>query len=220
MKQIVRFQNMVIPGKIRSEVRITIDERNAEYASTFEGSKTTNIVFYPIVTLSIVRTPSTDENGNKIKAPWNPNDSLGMTKYNLPILLRELKEIEKDMKIPELYTYHGKRLELNESIAEDKVRRVFMIGNVTLELSAVVIVQDDETRIEGIKMKFNNEQSSVLLTLNELTSLIHNIGNLDVDSIALMLYMNYITKPDKPTTFDSSSSQQPIVDILPKESIT
>lgn len=220
MKQIVRFQNMVIPGKIRSEVRITIDERNIEYSSLFEGNKSTSIVFYPIVTLTMVKASSTDENGNKIKAPWNPNDSLGMTKYNLPILVRELKEIEKDMKIPELYTYHGKRLELNESIAEDKVRRVFMIGNVTLELSAVVIVQDDESRIEGIKMKFNNEQSSVLLTLNELTSLIYNLDHLDVDSVALMLYMNYITKPDKPTTFDSSSLQQPVVDILPKDNFT
>ena len=95
-----------------------------------------------------------------------------------------------------------------------------MIGNVTLELSAVVIVQDDESRIEGIKMKFNNEQSSVLLTLNELTSLIYNLDHLDVDSVALMLYMNYITKPDKPTTFDSSSLQQPVVDILPKDNFT
>lgn len=215
MKQVVKYQNFVVPGKLRSEVRITIDEKGAEYATTYEGNKSTSISFYPIISLSIIRNPTMDENGNKVKVPWNPNDTLGMTKYNLPIIINELKGIQEDLKITDLYTYHGKRLELNEEVAS-KIRRVFMIGSVTLELSAVVIVQDDDSRIEGIKIKFNNEQSSVLLTLNELTSAIFNLDHIDVDSISMLMYLNYVSKPEKPTIFDASSLQ-PKVDILPKD---
>ena len=62
----------------------------------------------------------------------------------------ECRPSEESWKV---HTYHGKRLELNEEVAA-KIRRVFMIGNVTLELSAVVVVQQDESRVEGIKVKF------------------------------------------------------------------
>lgn len=215
MKQVVRYQNLVISGKLRSEIRINVDERGVEYSSNYEGNMNTSISLFPIISLTIIRPSVLDDNGMKAKTPWNPNDSLGMTKYTLPLFVDELKGIHKDMRIPELYTYHGKRLELNEEIAA-KVRRVFMIGIVTLELSAVVIVLDDDSRVEGIKVKFNNEQSTVLLTLNELTSLIFNLDKLDVDSIALMMYMNYISKPDRPKVYDASATQ-PKVDILPKE---
>lgn len=137
-----------------------------------------------------------------------------MTKFNLPIFTQELEGIIQDMKIPELYTYHGKRLELNEEVA-GKIRRPFVVGNVTIELSAVVIIQDDN-RLEGVKLKFNNEQSSVLLTLNELSSLCDNLKKLDVDTISMLLYINWINRPDRPKTFNRLDST-PKVDILPKE---
>lgn len=215
MKQIVKYRALTIVNKLSIDIRITIDDRAAEYASAFDGNKSTSIMFYPLVTVSLTRPPETDDNGNRIRAPWNPNDNLGMTKFNLPIFFEELSGIRQDMKIPELYTYHGKRLELNEEAAQ-KIRRVFMIGNMTLELSAVVVIKpEDDSRVEGIKMKFNNEQSTVLLTLNELDSLIYNINHLDVDSIAFMMYLNYIQKPEKPTTF-TPATLTPTVDIKPK----
>ena len=34
-------------------------------------------------------------------------------------------KLQEDLKITDLYTYHGKRLELNEEVAS-KIRRVFM----------------------------------------------------------------------------------------------
>lgn len=216
MKQSVRFLNLTIPGKLRVEVRITVDDRGSEYVSDFNGNKSASISLMPIIGVSITRPSEIDENGKRVRAPWNPNDSLGMTKYNLPILVEELNGIQEDLKTIDLYTYQGKRLELNEEVAA-KIRRVFMIGNTTLELSAVVIVQpEDDKRVEGIKMKFNNEQSSVLLTLNELSSLSFTLQNMDVDSLAMLMYLNYITKPEKPTLFDSSTLS-PKVDILPKE---
>jgi hypothetical protein len=215
MKQIVRYQNLVIPGKLRSEVRITVDDRGVEYISNFDGNKSTSLSIFPVLSVTIIRQSETDDNGNKVKAPWNPNDNLNMTKFNMPVFINELIGIQQDMKIPELYTYQGKRLELNEEAAQ-KVRRVFMVGNTTLELSALVIVQpSDESRVEGIKMKFNNEQSSVLLTLNELDSLIYNIRNLDMDSLSLLMYLNYVNKSGNTKSFDSTTLS-PKVDIVPK----
>ena len=161
-KQVVRYQSLVIPGKLRNEVRITVDDKGAEYVSNFDGNKSTSISLFPIVSITLTRQGETDGEGNRVRAPWNPNDNLSMTKYNLPVFLNELIGIQQGMKIPELYTYQGKRLELNEEAAQ-KIRRVFMIGNTTLELSPVVIIQGDDTRVEGIKMKFNNEQSSGIL---------------------------------------------------------
>lgn len=214
MKQIVRYQHLVIPSKLRSEVRITVDDRGVEYTSTFDGNRSTSINLFPIVTITLTRPGEIDENGNKIRAPWNPNDTLNMTKYNMPIFINELSGIQQDMKIPNLYTYQGKRLELNEEEA-NKIRRVFMIGSTTLELSPVVIINVDENRVEGIKMKFNNEQSTVLLSLNELDSLVFNLKNLNVDTIALTMYIQYINKPNTVKTFDVNTLT-PKVDIVPK----
>lgn len=216
MKQMVRYRCLAIAGKLTMDIRITIDDRSAEYTSMFDGNKSTSITFYPIITLSLTKPMETDENGNRIRPPWNPNDNLGMTKFNLPIFFNELRGIREDMKIPDLYKYHGKRLELNEEVAT-KIRRVFIIGNTTLELSAVVVINTaDESRVEGIKMKFNNEQSSVLLTLNEVDSLIYNIDHLNTDAIAFMMYMNYITRPEKPKNLDAKTIAPMVVDIKPK----
>ena len=136
-----------------------------------------------------------------------------MNKINLAIFKNEFKEIMNGMKTPELYTYHGKRLELNESMAEE-VRRVFMINpTMTVELSPVIIMQDDD-RLEGIKIKFNNEQSTVTLTLNEVTGFYEVISKLEIDSVAMLLYLNYASRPDKPKQFDALNP--PNVDIVPK----
>lgn len=215
MKQYVRYQTFVVPKKFRVEIRITIDEKGGEYISTTSaGDKSSSISFFPIVSLNIVRPSEIDESGMRKKVPWNPNDSLGMSRFNLPIMVRNLKQIQADMKIPELYTYQGKRLELNEAIAE-KIRNPFPIGNVIVELSAVVIVQPDDTRVEGVKIKFNNEQSAVLLTINELEVLTYNLDHLDIDSVSLLMYLNYITKPNHPTEF-TDETLSPKVDIIPK----
>lgn len=214
MKETVRYRCLTIPGKVTVDIRIVIDTRGAEYSSVSgDGSKNTSITFYPTINLNITRSSTLGEDGKMVRAPWNPNDSLGMTKYNAPIFIEEIAGIQKDMKIPDLYTYHGKRLELNEEVAA-KIRRVFMIGNVILELSAVVVVQQDESRVEGIKVKFNNEQSTFLLTLNELNSLVYNLTHLDVDSISMLMYLNYISRPDHPKSFEPSTIL-PKVDILP-----
>lgn len=219
MKQIAKYRCLVIAGKLTMDVRITIDDRSAEYTSMFDGNTSTSLTLFPIVTISLTKPAETDENGNRMRAVWNPNDNLSMTKFNLPVFYSELHEIFQDMKTPNLYTYHGKRLEINEEEAS-KIRRVFMIGNMTLELSAVVVIKQDETRVEGIKMKFNNEQSSVLLTINEVTSLLYNIDHLDVDNLAFQMYLNYVKKPSKGVTVPNTpviNQNLPKVDIKPKD---
>ena len=220
MKQIVKYRVLTIPTKLTVDLRITVDDRAVDYTSMFEGTKTTNVGCFPMIGIGLTKPSEIDENGQRIRAPWNPNDNIGMTKFSLPIFIEELAAIKKDMLIPELYTYHGKRLELNETLAA-KVRRVFMIGTTTIELSAVVLVKpEDESRIEGIKMKFNNENSSVLLTLNEMNSLLHNLETLNVDILSMMLYLNYIKNPSKPKSFETgtlTSTPSVDVDIKPKE---
>lgn len=196
MKQYVKYQTLLIPGKLRSEIKIIIDsEKRNEYASSFEGNNFLSLTVMPIISLSIIRPAETTESGVRIRAPFNPNDNLGMTKYTLPIFLDNVKSIKEDMKIPDLYSYHGDRLEINESKAES-IRKVFIIGNITVELSAVVFETEDEKRIEGIKFKFNNEQSSVILTLNELESLVYVLDHLNIDSTVLLMYLNLINRPD------------------------
>lgn len=214
MKQTTSYRFLSIQNKIRGDLKIIIDtDRNPEYVSNNASGTNTSIAFYPIVTLTIIKPPQIDENGQRVQVPWTINDSLSMNKINLAIFKNEFKEIMNGMKTPELYTYHGKRLELNESIAEE-VRRVFMINpTMTVELSPVVIMQDDD-RLEGIKIKFNNEQSTVTLTLNEVTGFYEVISKLEIDSVAMLLYLNYASRPDKPKQFDALNP--PNVDIVPK----
>lgn len=197
MKQIIRYRYLNIPNKLSGDIRITID-KDPEYSTVFDGGRSTNITLFPIIALSMIKNIY-DENGMRIKSPWNPNDSIGMTKFNLPIFIRELKSIEKDLLIPDLYRYVKERLEVDPEKAES-VRKVFMIGNTTIELSAIVI-EDDTAQYEGIKMKFNNENSVTSLSINELRSLIFNLENLNVDSLVLQLYFNYCKNDNtKPVT--------------------
>lgn len=211
MKHIIRYRYLNIPNKLSGDIRLSI-EKNPEYISSFEGGTSTNLTLFPIISLSINRPSSVDENGMKVKTPWNPNDSIGMTKYNLPVFIREIKCIEKDLLIPDIYHYVKDRLEVNPDKYES-VRRVFMIGNTTIELSPVVI-NDNDTLLEGIKMKFNNENSVTSLTINELRSLIFNLEHLDVDSITLSLYFNYGKDPSKKTFTQSN-----MIDIIPPKKL-
>ena len=211
MKQIVRYRFMTIPGKISGDVKITVDDRSSEYVSAYDGGRSTSISLFPVINVTIVRPTETDENGRRIRGQWNINDSLGLTKFTLPIFLRELNQIQRDMETPDLYTYHGTRLELNDAVAS-KIRRAFMLGNTAVELTATVLEQSDERKIEGIKMKFNNEQSTVLLTINELTALIYNVEHIDIDNLALSLYLTYVDRKKNIHNRDISMSK-PVIDI-------
>ena len=193
MKHVIRYNVLTISGKIRVELRVTIDDRNPEFHSVYEGDKFSSITLNPLLTIGIIRPVNFDESGNRIRSPWNRNDTLHMTRYTIPIFLRELKGIAQDLKIPNLYTYTGSRLELNDGVS-GKVRRVFMIGNTTVEMVPVIISQSDESRVEGIKVKFNTEESSVSLTLNDIESLSLTLGNVSIDALGFMLYSHYIKK--------------------------
>lgn len=214
MKQVLRYQALTVPGKLRVEVRLIVDDRGVESHFAGDSSQNVSIAPRPFIVANIVRPTETDENGQRMRAPWDPADSLSMTKYTLPIFLEELRSIYQDMKIPELYTYHGERLEINEEVAQ-KVRKVLRVGNAMVELSAQVIVQEDDTRVEGIKMKFNNEQHSVLLTLNDLAALLYTFDNINLDSVCLLMYAHFATRPNHPKVTNQGTFQEK-VDILPK----
>ena len=223
MKQQVKYQVVGIPGKLRFELKLLIDDTKdrGEYVATVNGDKFTSLTLYPILSLAIIRTGEVDENGNKTKAPYNPNDTLSMGRYNYPIIVSELSNIHKAFQTPDLYSYTDKRLEMNEELSI-KIRRVFMIGNTVIEIAPVVITQPDENKVEGIKIKFNNEQSSVLLTLNDVESLVFTMKTIDIDSIAMNLYNNYIKTGIKNYSSEQSAGNnfnKPSVDIIPKDNL-
>lgn len=210
MKQIVRYRFMTIPYKMYADIRITIDDSSrAEVSSTYNGGKSTNIILLPMINIQILRPKEVDGNGGRFR-PTSANDSIGLTKFNFPTFINELKAINEDMKTPDLFVYRGDRLDLNDKVAE-KVRRAFIIGRTSIEMRAVVIEQNGDSgvqRIEGIKLKFNNEDSTVLLTLREVESMIWIMDHTDIDGLVFKMYTDFIER-------NVREYQKPVVDIQP-----
>ena len=207
MKKVIRFLNLSIPGKVKVETRISFDERS-ETITTQTVDPIVGIRVFPWMSITIQRPYNPEE-----KSVWNPNDSLGLNTYTLPIFMDNLIGMQKDLKIPELYKYMGSKLEVDTAAAE-KIRRVFMVGNNTVELTAVVIEQPDESKVEGIKMKFNNEQSVALLSLNDIEAMIYTINRVNMDTLSAMAYFNFY-KADKEISSIKNNNIVPLVDIQP-----
>lgn len=220
MKQIVRYKFLTIPRKLTGEIRISLDVKSVAYSNVYEGGKSTSITFMPSIIISIMRETEKDESGRYVRPPYNPNDTIPLTRYHVPLLLQEMKSLYKDMQIPEMYKYHGERLELNEGLAT-KARKVFVIGSTTVELVPVVIQRDENNSIEGIKMKFNNETSTVVFTLNEFYSLIYQLDKLNIDQLTTWMYDRYVDGEAKePYQRTARAPRRPaIVDIEPKTRI-
>ncbi len=212
MKQIVRYRFLTIPNKMHADIRITVDESSrADVKSKFEGGESTTLVLLPMINIQLVRPLESDGNGGRFRPMGNMNDSIGLTKFNYPTFLSELKQINEDLKTPDLYVYRGDRLDLNDAVAE-KVRRAFIIGRTSIEFRAVVIEQPTDIsntqRLEGIKMKFNNEDSSMLFTLRELESMIWILDHVDIDNLVLQMYNSFMRR-------SIYERQKPVVDIKP-----
>ena len=215
MKQALRYRFLSIPNKMHGDVRILIDtNKSPEYIMEKDEMLNCGITLFPLINFMIVKPDSIDENGNRIRAQWDPGDSITLSRYNLPIFVNELKEIYNSLKRPNLYTYTKDRLEVNDKIAEE-CRRVFMLSNTAIELSTVVIkeVTDlGEKYLEGVKLKFNNESHVVLLTINELISIIYTIDHTDINVLGFELYKAYL----KGKTIEPKVAQKPAIDIEPK----
>lgn len=212
MKQIVRYRFMTIPNKLYADVRVTVDESShSETKSSYEGGKSTTLVLLPMINIQMLRPLETDENGRRYRPQSSMNDSIGLTKFNYPIFVNELNGIYEDMRTPDLYVYTGDRLDLNEKAAE-KIRRAFTVGRTSIEFKAVVIEQPTDSgtveRLEGIKMKFNNEESTVLLTLREIESMLWIMKGVDIDNIVLTMYLSFVER-------SAYEPQKPVVDIVP-----
>lgn len=225
MKRQIKYRVFSIPKKLSLELRLIFDTEKdrgnvlGEFNSNSNGDMYTVLSVYPLIMLTITRQGEPGENGQFIRPPFNPNDSLSMTRYNYSIFTLELERIYESMKVPEMYSYVGKKLQLNEDLAE-KARRVFKIGpNMVVEMSPVTLVSEDDSKLEGVKLKFNNEQSSVLLTVNDLEALLFILKTLNVDAITLGLHANYLRDRNMITTSTPASQFNLLnaeVDILPK----
>ena len=68
MKQTTSYRFLNIQNKIRGDLKIIIDtDRNPEYVSNNASGTNTSIAFYPIVTLTIIKPPQIDENGQRVQ---------------------------------------------------------------------------------------------------------------------------------------------------------
>ena len=221
MKHQVKYRILTITSKLSLDLLISTDTNNPRFGSPektteLNGDTFTNIMHIPRFTLSIIRPSEINEEGKWTKPPYNANDHLRMSRNQISILLSELRRIDKALNIPDMYSYSDKRLIINESLA-DEHRAVFDINNTVVELLPVVIVQPiDENRVEGIQMKFNNDQSISFLTLNDLQSLIYTLRTMNVDSIVLNLHAIYFHNE---SSLDQNDVIKPIVDIKPKHVI-
>lgn len=223
MKRQIKYRVLSVPGKVLLEVRLLFDsarERGSafgEYTVNSNGDIYTTLSMYPLIVLTIVRQGEMNDEGQVTRAPYNPNDVLSMTRYTYPIFTIELERIYESMKVPELYSYVGKQLQLNDELAE-KARRVFKIGSFVVEIVPITIVQEDDTKIEGIKLKFNNEQSSVMLTINDLESLLFTLKTMSIDSLIMGMHANYVRDRDNIpiSTVRQFNPLAAEVDIVPK----
>lgn len=224
MKRQVRYKVMTITGKLNLEIRLTVDDsRTSRFGgneSTFSanGDTYTSLNLFPIIALNIVRRSQVTEEGQIQRPAFNPNDTLGMSRYHVPIFLSELERAFESLKVPDMYSYVSKRLTVNEELAE-RHRRVFSIGMTVVEMTPVVISQPDETKVEGIKLKFNNEESTVLLTINDIEALLFTLRTVEIDTIVLTMHMEYLRTGS--SNIDPSKvpsiNRGPIVDIVPKD---
>lgn len=213
MRQIVRYRFMTIPNKMYADVRVTVDDNSrAEISNHFDGGRSVSLTLLPMINLQILKPLELDSNGRKFRPKPGPNDSVGLTKMNMPTFVNELKRIHRDIELSDnLYSYKGDRLDLNDKEAE-KVRRAFLVGRATIELRAVVIETVLDTGItqreKGIKMKFNNEESTVLLNMVELEAMIWIMNNVDIDNLVLSMYLSLVER----TTYEP---RRTVVDIQP-----
>lgn len=190
MKRSMKYNLLVVPNKIKIDEKIILDDTiPAEYISI--TNDIISLSLFPLISLSITRPFELDENGIRKRPPWNPNDNLALTKYTLPIFVRELSELCTDLKIKELFNYLNNRLEVNEDLAE-KITKTFKVGNNAVQLKPIVIALPDDTRVEGVKFKINNEDSTVLLTINEVDSILFTLTHTNIDQVAFMLFDRYV----------------------------
>jgi hypothetical protein len=215
----------IFPNKLGVEIRVTVDPNrrygNGEFISTgADGAVYTTLSVSPLIVISILRPGEVTDTGLRVRAPYNNNDHLRLNTAQTPIFAAELNNIMDAIKIPEMFSYAGKRLIVNEELAQAK-RRTFTIGGGNLgtvvDMVPVVILQPDETRVEGIQLKFNDDSSSVLLTLNDMESLYHCVKNTQFDHIALDMYVHFCRTGQQPaeqkvTTPGSSGPRLPMID--------
>lgn len=213
MKTSIVYHVITIPKKLKMEIKLIVEDNKSEYINSSGEDTFATIRLFPMITLGIVREVQRDDTGLIIKQPFVLSDTLTMSRYTLAIFKSEFEDIFRLIKEKDVYTYHGKRLELNEKIVEE-IRKVFKISRNVVEIMPTLLISPDDMdeKIEGVKLKFNNENSSVLLSINDMIALIETMNNISIDTITTWMYKEF--KNAKPGTYPPASFKE--IDIIPK----
>lgn len=185
-RQYIRYRVLNIPWKLNISMRISVDHRN-EYRHSDDSRDSISLTLYPTLDLQIIHTRPIDS----LEAPkvWNPNDTLSLSKFTLPIFIHELKLVCEAIKIQEMFVYTNDRLDINPKLAEEK-RRIFQASS-TFFVEIIPSVVDEDKRVEGIRFTFNKEPSVFYLNLIEVESLMYTLQSVNFDILALQMYDMY-----------------------------
>lgn len=208
MKTTIVYHVLTVPKKLRMEIKLILDnDRSSEYINSSTDGTFATVRLYPMITLSIVREIQRDESGMIIKQPFVLSDTLSMSRYTLAVFKSEFEDLYRLMKEKDVYTYHGKRLELNEKIA-DEIKKLFQLSKTVVEITPTLLISPDDIdqKIEGVKLKFNNEASSVLLSINDMTALVETMNNISIDTITTWMYKEY--KNATPRSYNSPNFKE------------
>jgi hypothetical protein len=194
MKRTINFNVGAITGKLNINLRLALDDQSERFSSGVRistnqtGDEYINVNLYPMLSLIIHRENIVVE-GVSQRAPFNRDDMITLSRSTIPIFIHNFDRLLKEFETPELYKYIEDRLELNDKLAE-AYRKRFMVGPSIVEL-VPVIIDDGDSKMEGIRMKFNVEDSTVVLTMNEAIRLSYTIKNLNIDALALQIYLEF-----------------------------
>ena len=201
---------MNIPGKLKCEIRVTINTEGtmrteSTYSSANSEGYTLNLA--PLYQITIIRRNDSESGVPPVR---NMSDSISLTKYHMSIFLDNLTAVYNGLKIPSMYGYDaGNKLQLNE-VEATKIIKIFKVWNTAIEMAPVVILNSDDTRMEGIKLMFSNEESMVLLTLTDIEALMFGMNNADMDAVAIGLF-----QASKSTDFQKTNFDKPATNTSP-----
>lgn len=223
MKHVLRYLLFSITNKIRCEVRCIINDipNSIYYHQHKEGEITDSLSLRPFITVTILR--------DKREFPgWLISDTLGLNKVSYPTFVKELKKMQETLKISDMYQYKEDPvtkfnvcLGVNEELA-NRHRQIFKPYNSQIMVEITPTATEFSDRVYGVatltkavKIKFNNEESSVVLNEEEFDALVSSLDKADMDMITLHMYQQYY-KPtaQKLDVVKTVNSQDPKVDIV------
>lgn len=131
---------------------------------------------------------------------WSSKAKIQINEYNIHRIVKKLKKVKKwfkSKKNEELFYLENGILQLNKEMAlEKKFKKIINCGFDIIIKIIPAVINDKESRYEGILVFINNEEKYFELTIDELDTLIYKLKKINLYEAGLMM-CNYIGRPNK-----------------------